>query len=347
MQKSSFLISFLLTSIVLILSYTLLLVSVDPKQTVELFAENPFYDHHENFILKKRQQMSLGPKDFDTIILGSSTSEAFYPVDVDFHLNSKSFSASVGGGQTPIRFAMLKAAIDDYHDLQRIIYIVDFFEFNHNILPGEFLFNQELRRLSSSLKIDSSLVDSIQFHFSNQILESIFSVIKKYHQGETIQINTDGTTSRSMVLSPLSLDTALDADLNPEMKQNLLVEVEENFYTYSTRVLNQFEKLNPQVIDAFDQINLITGERNIEVIYILAPYQFDFKQRLFKDPSLHHRMHEWIGLFQKFSSLSHVHLLDTTEIDFSNNPQSAVWRDGIHFNRAAANNILTLIKKKL
>lgn len=345
MNSKAFTSSFTATLILLITLYVSLLIVVDPKQTMEVIDENRFGLYHDNFVLKKRQVMQAGRRDFDTLILGSSTSEVFLPFDVNTNFSAHSFSASSGGGQTPVRFAFFQAALEDFPNLKRVIYIVDLFEFNHNVLNGEFLYNSELTRLTSSLKLERSLWKSLRYHFSNQILESVFHVFKKERKKVETVINPDGTTTRSMILSPVKADDKTRL-LNEKTKARLMEQVDENFYTYSQLVLNQFSKLNPDVLEAFEQINLMTQKRGIEVIYILSPFQNDFYQKIQTLPHLSERLQEWRALFTQFDSLEHVKVLDSFDQDWSQNPLSPVWRDGIHFNRKTASEMLRLVKEK-
>lgn len=345
MKSKAFTSFFLMTFIALMTVYASLLIVVDPKQTMEVVSQYKFTPFHDNFVLKKRQVMQSGPRDFDTLILGSSTSEVFLPIDVNNNFEAHSFSASSGGGQTPVRFAFFQAALEDFPKLKRVIYIVDLFEFNHNVVNGEFLYNNELQRLTDSLNLKRSYLQFLRYHFSNQILESAFHVIKKYRDGSETVIQPDGTTSRSMILSPVKADdkTLL---LDDQKKTLLMKQVDENFYTYSQQVLNQFTELNPDVIQAFNQINSMAEIRGLEVIYILSPYQFDFQQKIQTIPHLKERMQEWRDLFSEFQTFKNVKVLDSFDQDWSTNPLSAVWRDGIHFNRKTANQMLLLMKEK-
>jgi hypothetical protein len=344
MKNNVFTLGFISTFSILILAFAALLIIVDPKQTIEFRSDNSFERYHENFILKKRQQMKKGNKDFDTIILGSSTSEAFYPVDVDFYLNAKSFSAASGGGQTPIRYSFLQAALEDYPNLSRVIYVVDLFEFNHNLTPGDFLYNSEMKRLSSSLNLKRSPMGFARYHFSNQFIESSINVIKRRKSNVETTIHSDGTTSRSMILSPLDPDISVTIDLNSEQKKNLMIQVDENYHTYSTRVLNNFHELNSDVLKIFDMINSLTLSKDIEVIYILAPYQYDFKMKLMELDDLSILFKDWRTLFENFAAQQeNITVVDMFDDKISKNPNSSVWRDGIHFSRGAAISILKSI----
>jgi hypothetical protein len=347
MKDKSFIYSFFFMFILLVLTYVMILIRIDPKQTIEVRRDNPYAKFHDNFELNKRQQMQRGENNFDTLILGSSTSEAFVPADVNKILNAKSFSASIGGGQTPMRYTFLNAGIEDFNELKQVIYVVDLFEFNHNILPGGFLYQSEFQRLSSSLELKRGVLDFMRYHFSNQIIESAISVIKKKKNETVTHINSDGTTLHSMILSPIVDNSTLISDLNDEQRKLLMNQVKENFYTYSTQVLNGFNQLNPEVLAIFDQMNILSKDRGIQMIYILAPYQVDFKRMILELPHLTEQVHSWRELFSSFSQYEHITVIDPFDSEWSENPKSSVWRDGIHFDRRVAFELLKMIPKRM
>lgn len=320
------------------------LAIVDPKQTIEIFHPNQFTPYHDNFVLKKIESLESKAGDFDTMILGSSTSEVFLPADVNEVFSGKSFSGSTGGGQTPVRYAFYKAGFEKFKQLKRVVYVVDFFEFNHLNTPGDFLYNSRMQALTKEIDLDTSAFGFFKYHLSHQLIESAFVVMKKTKRNQETQINDDGTTAMSMVLSPIIVDNLQSGYLSDSDRARLLEQVNENFYTYSQFVLNNFSKLNPRVVNIFKTMNAHAKENNIEIYYVLAPYQYDFKNRLLKIKGVKEVYSEWANLFLDFAKESHIKLHNPLESDISNDARSNVWRDGIHFNRESAVKMLQSFK---
>ena len=337
MRQSKFLLSFTISVLSFALLISALIFIVNPKQTFKSNTDSPFYHYHDNFLLRKIDLMEKNESrlSFDTLILGSSTSEVLIPADMNELFSARSFSGSIGGGQTPIRYAFFKQAQKHFPELRRIIYMVDFFEFNHFNMPGDFLYQEKLRSLSSNILDEESVFSEIarlKYHLSHQMIESTFSVLtKRFKEKETI-IHPDGTTQQSMILSPLKETKTPHRALTDSDKKNLMKQVNENYYTYSNQVLNDFHQLNPITMNLFNQLIEEARQSQIEIHFILAPYQYDFRERLLKNKQLQDRYHEWSEFVLSLSQdgvLVHPFHQEGPGLD----SLSPHWRDGIHFDR--------------
>lgn len=331
MRQSQFLFSFVFSLLLFGALILILLFVVDPKQTLVSNSDNSFREYHDNFLLHKIELMEK-ERSFETLILGSSTSEVLIPADMDEFFKTKTFSASIGGGQTPIRYAFFKHALKEFPKLRRIIYMVDFFEFNHLEMTGDFLYQAKLRGLAQDVLDTEPKLSKFKYHISHQIIESVFSVINKRLRDKKTIIHPDGTTKHSMILSPLKETQTPHQPLTYEQKNNLLKQVNENHYTYSQQVLNEFDKLNPAVTTLFKRMVKEARESGIEIHFILAPYQYDFRNKLFQEEGLEDRYHEW-GDFMLSLKQDGVYLYPFHQAPLAFDSLSPHWRDGIHFDR--------------
>jgi len=334
--------SFLTTFII----YLSILVYINPKQTFNILPSNKFSKYTDNFIYLKIKSIETN-HDFQTVIIGSSTSESFNPADVNFILNTNSFSASTGGGNTPTRYALFNSAVKNMKNLKRIIYIADFFEFNRPTPKDEVILSEKVNTYLDVPELKPNLLIKMKHIFSHQLFESIFKVIKKLKKDKRTLINSNGTSDRSMILSPIDNANAFSSQIPASQKFALLKQIKENYTTYSQRVLNNFTELSPLVIKLFEKMNSLAKENNIQIIYILAPYHNDFRNMLFQDPKISKRYNEWQSLFRRFAKNSNILLYNPLTSKIAIDPMSGVWRDGIHFNRQSSSYMLKEISKEI
>ncbi len=333
MKQSKFLLSFFISVLSFALLIGALIFFVNPKQTLKSNPQSPFYPYHDNFLLRKIELMETN-NSFDTLILGSSTSEVIIPADMNELFNGKSFSGSIGGGQTPIRYAFFKQAQKEFPELRRLIYMVDFFEFNHLNMSGDFLYQDKLRSLTLGLLDEESVLAKFKYHLSHQVIESAISVMGKRLKDRKTVIHSDGTTQQSMILSPLKETKTPHRPLTIDQKKNLMMQVNENYYTYSNQVLNDFTKLNPVTLGFFRRIIKEAELSQIEIHFIMAPYQYDFKEMLLKDEQLQKRYQEWTEFMLSLKG-DGVYVYPFHQTNLALDPLSPHWRDGIHFDRYA------------
>lgn len=316
--------------------YALLLAWTDPYRSFGFFPRLASF--HDSFILRKAEVLlHESPQDVETLVLGSSTSEAFYPVDIEDLFGGPVFTASTGGGNTPVRLSFAFLANQAYPELKRLIYVVDFFEFHQSKAPGELLFAQLFEPALDYWQIqERSFYHFLKFHFTHAAFESVINVLRRAQKNDPIHLNRDGTTERSMVLSPLPDTIADQTELTAPQKKFLDEQIQENFHTYSQKVFKGFERLNPETLRLFQALNEFAGQHGFEILYVLAPYHPDFKEKLFKMKNFRALYQEWIEFFTQLETLPHITVINPTEESL---PATA-WRDGIHFNRTQARSFL-------
>jgi hypothetical protein len=277
----------------------------------------------------------------ETVIIGSSTSEAFHPVDINQIYNTQSYVLSLGGADTPTRSVFFKQSVEKFSKLKRIIYVADFFEFNKEEAKPEVAFNLEMSQKLSDFAKPSPL-KFVRYYFNHQILEDAFNVVNRKRKNKKIEINEDGSATRSMVLSTIQARSGFESLISDNEKEKLLDYVEENFVTYSSDVLNNFEILNPKVINLYNELLELAKNKNLEIIFVLSPYQYDFREKLKSIKNFKKLYSEWQNFFGNLAKNQKIKVINATNEFISTEPMSGVWRDGIHYSRAAA---LTLLEK--
>lgn len=318
--------------------YCVFISFVDPQQTAPLSLSKKYKPFHDNFILRKVELMEQNK--FETLILGSSTSEAFYTSEVNHYFKTKSFHGSIGGGNTFARYVLFKKALKNFPDLKRVIYVADFYEFNQDEIPNVLAFNNDMNsELEPRLWIQHQF-DYLKYLFSHQVIESAFTVMKRKNKGYQSPLLPDGSTTTSMIMSTVQTEAGFNSKIAPENKKKLHEEILENNVTYSQNVLANFEELNPEVKFYFKKLIAEAKARNIQVLFLLTPYHHDFRELLFKNENIVKRYGEWENFFQGLADSENVQVFNFLNSVIATDPESGVWRDGIHFNTFAANTFI-------
>lgn len=340
MNSKDFIKLFILSFVLIVVIYLGFISYVNPQHTSPFNFSNNFQEVHDNILLRKADLVKAG--DFDTIILGSSTSEAFTVAEVNHYFNAKSFHASIGGGSAIARHMLFLKAFEHFKPLKRVIYVADFFEFNKLSTPEQLSFNQDLR---SNLpeKLLLSRFDYFKYLFSHQLLESSFLVLGRKNKGYVSPIKKDGTTSISMVMSTVETENAINAKIKNENLKKIIEEIDENYFSYSNVVLAGFDELNPNVKELYQDMIKRCLENNIELIVIMSPYQQRFKTKLLGNEKIQKRYIEWQNYLNHLSQEYHFTLYNPLNLNIATDPDSGVWRDGIHFNQFTASFFLANI----
>jgi len=319
---------------------------VNPKGTFSIINNN--FSTFTNNLFYKKIQVLQQTTNIDAAVVGSSTSEAFHPADIKSIFSKKTFLTSTAGAKTSSRFLMIKNLIEKHPKLNTIFYISDFFEFNNPFSNPNIYFLHKSSNYTSfipkSLKL--SYFDYFKHIFSNEMIESSFDVFKKWKKKNPIHVNIDGTTDRSLILSPIKNSNGFFSKLSKKEKSALNEYIQENVQTYSRSVLNDFEYLNKDVINLYQQIIKLTAKNNIKLFIIASPYHIDLKNEVYKKLNLESTYKKWQIFIDSLDNKKNVFTFTRFLNSFiSNNSMSGVWRDGIHYNRTSASHILKEIKK--
>ncbi|NOT79577.1 MAG: hypothetical protein HOP07_11345 [Bacteriovoracaceae bacterium] len=334
MKYKSFIGTFFFTLILTVLGHVFFISLIDPQQTAPLSLSKSHENYHDNFLLKKVKLIERFP--FETLILGSSTSEAFLVSEVNHHFKTQSFHASIGGGSTVARYTLFKKALKSNNSLKRVIYIADFFEMNKLSVPDLIAFNNELKMEIDTQDFMPHMGHYLKYLFSHQMLESAFLVMKRKRKNYHSPLLVDGSTGQSMILSTVETLASFNSKISSHNRIKLNEEILENYGTYSNNVLAGFEELNIHAKNLVESLVSESQKKSIEVIFILAPYHESFRKKLLSNPKLSKRYLEWITFFESLNSQSGVFVYNPTTSNIAIDPDSGVWRDGIHFNQFAA-----------
>lgn len=351
MTNKTFIKIFFAALLSIITLYLLLICIINPQQSAPLVLSKKFDEYHDNFLLRKAQLMEKN--DYQTLILGSSTSEAFSVQDVNHYLNTTAFHGSLGGGNTVARFVLFKKALQHFPNLKTIIYVTDLYEFNQSKAPQALAYNDYLAKEIEDFELLPSRFDYLKYLFSHQLIESAFTVIKRSKKGYTSPLLNDGSTTTSMIMSTVQTEHNFYSKINPENKPKLREEILENNVTYSQSVLANFKRLDPKVKQLYLTLVQEAKQKKINVIFIMSPYHHDFRKLLFANEDVRLRYNDWIDFIKSLGSLGNneegVIVYNPLSSFVSTSPESGVWRDGIHYNSYAAtfflNDLAQRIKK--
>jgi len=332
--NKSFLKIFLLTFTLVLALYGALFEITNPHVT-GFFNSKAFRPWHINLEYAKFDRLKEVSAPIESLVVGSSTSEAFVAADVENLFGGKAYIISLGGADTPTRFSVIQEAMKRFKSLKRIIYVADFFEFNRALAKPEVAFQSEMAANIPSFA-KPTLAGFFKYYLSNNSFEDSFNILKRYKKDKRLQINADGTMNQSMVLSPLKAKSDPMGLLTSSQKVKLTEEILENTQTYKRSVLNNIKELNPNVVNLYKRLAQSTKEKGLELHFIMAPYHHDFKSELFKLPRIEKHYGSWGRFMREFDQEEHIRLVDGTTHFVASEPMSAVWRDGIHFNRETA-----------
>lgn len=341
MTNKGFISTFFITIVGVIACYLAFICFIDPQKTAPIALSKSFTPYHDNFLLRKAELMENS--DFETVILGSSTSEAYSVQDIDHLFKTSSFHASIGGGNTASRYVLFKKAIKNFSNFKRVIYVADLYEFNQPRPVQVLSFNKYLAEELSDKNLLLPKYDYLKYLFSHQLIESAFSVMKRERMNYKSPLLKDGTTTTSMILSKVQTDADFLGKVKAEDRQKLREEILENNGTYSRSVLANFKELNPDVKNLFSTMAAEAKSKNVELVFILSPYQAEFRKLLFKNPDVEQRYKDWIEFFQQLEKESGARVYNPLESVIATDPDSGVWRDGIHYNSHAAAYFLKII----
>ncbi len=319
------------------IGYCSLIEYLNPEVT-GLFDIRVFEEWTTNIEYVKYKNIGIEQKT-ETLILGSSTSEAYNPSDVNEIFKTKSYIASLGGADTPTRSVFFKEAIDRLPNLRRIIYVADFFEFNKDIAKPAVAFNKEMGSQLARYAKPGPL-KFIRYYFNHQLFENAVNILKRKKKNKKIELSNNGAASRSMVLSSIQAQEGFESKINQEEKRKLTEYIIENYITYSKSVLDHYDKLNPTVVELYKEMIKKAQEKNIEIIFVLSPYHHDFRKRLMSMKGITERYSQWQKKLDEFGQETGVVVINGTNVLIANEPMSGAWRDGIHYSRPSAYTIL-------
>ena len=337
MEDKKFLKYFLISLFIFLISFVTFVEVINPSLTgrLDLRFFEPWTTNIEYVKFKRIGKV----EDVETIILGSSTSEAYHTSDMDKLFNTKSYALSLGGADTPTRSIFFKQAVKEFKKLKRIIYVADFFEFNKESAKAEVAFNREMGKELAPIA-RPNLLRFIRYYLNHQLLEDGLNVLKRKKKNKKITIGLNGATSRSMVLSPIQAKSGYRTLLKEEEKKKLMEYVLENAITYSRSVLNDFNQLNPVIKSLYREMIALAKEENIEIIFVLSPYHFEFRKKLMKLEKISDLYEKWQEEFIEYEREDNISVINATKSYIATEPMSGAWRDGIHYSREAVFKIL-------
>ena len=280
--------------------------------------------------------MLMSRSDFKTVIVGSSTAEVFEPCDIDYYLKTKSFIASTGGASATTRYGLIRYAIDHMPQLEMVVYIADIYEFKEVVAKTDIFYNFYLYPYLNEVGINEirpSFVERFQDFLSHQQFESATTVLKKYLNKKNDVYSPNGQMSSSIITSPIIDEGVGITTISKEIQKELMLQIHENFYTYSHSVLNDFTILPPAIKQLYADLIRRIKEKKLKLVFLLSPYHPTFKKMLFELNEFPQRYNEWVHFLQSFHDGKNIFVINQLEEPIVSDETLHLWRDGIHYFR--------------
>ncbi len=336
----------LLNFFIFIFFIIIFIIFVDPIANINLWPSQVFIAQNNNMVFNKAKLMEKD-KSFEAIVLGSSTSETFLTSDINSIFKTKSFHASVPGSNTLIRYVLFKKALETFHELKYVFYILDFYELNHLRDDRRIYNNEMLRELTEGISYkvrQSTWQDALTTYFSFQSFMESLQVVRKYFTKKHPILLSDGTLNWPNVIREEHPIEKVQGSVDSEQFNSAI----EYFYQLHIKdYLNNFDHLNPEVVDIFQKMNQLAKERKIKIFYILSPIHNLLKEKFFSHTKLKERFKEWQNEMTSYADEKNVFVFNFFEHKFLNENYSNVTHDGLHYNANINRFFLEQVKLKL
>lgn len=332
-----------IATIVILFGSTFLFVTVmDPFRIFE-YSWSQTGPRHQNVTLRKYEMMESYPG-VQAVVLGSSTSENYSPVDIEKIFGFKAFHAAVPGSQALARTVLLKKAFLEYPDLKLVLYIADFFEANDN---AHLLFNHEVTRNSRlSALIPNAVEDFIPFQlkeyiwdvFSHQSVESALRQIRIQTGDKKLTHYRENGTISALSESPAS-QVALDhKGLGSEpLSEWLRQKIDQNWLQYKSNALRNFA-FSARIAKLYEHVLEGIESSDTKIIFILSPLHPRFLDKMASEaslsqPSLSDAYHQWQSSMAELTKYQNVIVFNPLSTGLALPSIKPYWRDGVHYNQ--------------
>lgn len=285
-------------------------------------------------IAYKKFKLLEGKDRFSDLIVGSSTSEAFVPRVLKEKFGVAAFTASTGGASLPLRYLLIRQALETQPDLKRIIYIADLFELDKPQLETLVYYQSEMmalmktdveKRIMSMAKPDWRL--RFNDYFSSLVIDRSVRTLKDLGEVKrntyTSAYHPDGSTTQSMV-GGRSGDTLNNRALASALGMK--------------SIYGKMEGLDTSAQFIFEQIvALVERYPNVELHLIIAPFHEVFFKAFQKHFEKTHLYADWVGFLKSFEN-KRVVLHDFSYPSYFKSGitlEDQFWQDGVHFTSEA------------
>ena len=272
---------------------------------------------------------------FDSVVIGSSTSEVFRSEFVDEIFDVKTFSAGVPGSTTLARLSLLRVAQEKSPDLKYVFYIADLFELNENL--KEVVEYYYFDKLTSYVDQEFQLVEAPAFK----------SAIQKFIHHKRTRLSFEYLFGKEFKKHYYDNGSAIDSYDRDLSQEKFMIEIREVFkqwgegslvdYEYSQRVESYFHSI-VQEIKATDT----------KLFILISPYHPEFKKMLIEKTDFEYeKFHKlWREFLLSLADNEQIYVLDATEFEQYFDASTKHWVDGVHVTNKTAKILLNEMKKQ-
>jgi len=292
-------------------------------------------------IAYKRLLLMRENKDYTDLVVGSSTSEVFRTDIFREEFNRKAFIASNGGASAALRYLIIKDALEKNPKLERIVYIADLFELKDLFLYNEVYFQPEFQKLLDDedykLLENPGITSRLNDYLTRKNIDRALRTLKDYKlskKGQFVsEFSADGTTKNSLIL----------------------VKPSEPFASRVHRTATEHDYLYKDMEDVHEPskkmllktATLVKKHPNVRMDIIIAPVQPDYFKH-FEGKFIGKDLYPQWTEFMRSLDGENVKVHDYSYPNYLEKgitAQEEFWRDGVHFNEAAATVMLKEIYK--
>jgi hypothetical protein len=265
--------------------------------------------------------------DYQDLILGSSTSEAFNPNYFEQKYKTKVFQASTGGAGMALRYLFLKNALASNPHLKRVIYVADLFEFKKLDLPSEIYYQKDFQEMADPkewalvkgpdrLQRVSDFLSHQTFEKSIKTAKELIRLRKGSYQSE---FKADGSTKKSLLLE----------SQGEKIESRVARSVSEYEPLYRSMKI-----LDPDAIALLNQIAYLAKQHPaVELVFVLAPLHPDFVKSFEKELLETGLYQDWKKALFSIAG-ENIRVIDfsfPTYQTYGVGSDVSFWSDGVHF----------------
>jgi hypothetical protein len=283
-----------------------------------------------NNYYRNLQRILLYP-DTELLVLGSSRGESLPLAWLSEEYGQKALNLSVGGADIHAKEAFLRFALDHLR-LKKVIWIADYFELVDENMSDKVTLTPALRDLAFQESAPKTITGlrTLPTLIEHNTIEAAFALLR----GKKTNWPPDRGENSGLTLS--SCRQSIDKAKLSEAK--LVKEVGMIYDGYAGRIL--VPEQNPNSYAKMRGMAQTLAARGIDLLIVIPPYHPEFSRRLKAErPQIFARHETWV---KQLASLAgpDVSIRDFfLDSRFSSEP-ALYWTDGVHFNCAAAAEML-------
>lgn len=285
---------------------------------------------------------------FKTLIIGSSRSEQFSPYQLDSLLNTRTYSASLGGIDYWFKDVLVRQFVENGEKVDRVIFVSDFYEFTEQELDVMIKYNKKLLNLMpDEVKKEQSpsLLDWFLIVLDYKTIEASLSSASLLNRNPGFKLYDDNGSLRKSKHQNFKDLKIEEFELNKEREKDY--NISKDYKKYTQVVLQNANSLLENKKSYFLNLIKYLKQKNIKLDIILTPYHKTLLRDFSKNYPIKYLAYKnWIE-FMNSKEGGNVRVYDLTNYTSLFGDSHQYWDDGVHFNKLSSKKILDMIYNKL